>query len=121
MCWGWRETTTRAGLEECRDNPQNNAIGEAPDGRRARDHPAGKETLTLAQAEEKNIVTQDGTLRLLAQTYADVDDMGGIYMMLALVENTTDSELTGWRHVLSSGSMRREIGWKRRMTCAETP
>ena len=76
------------------DNPQNSAIGEAPDGAEREIIPLEKETLTLAQAEEKNIVTQDGKLRLLAQTYADVDDMGGIYMMLALVENATDSELT---------------------------
>ena len=81
-------------LEEMQDNPQNNAIGEAPDGAEREIIPLEKETLTLAQAEEKNIATQDGTLRLLAQTYADVDDMGGIYMMLALVENATDSELT---------------------------
>ena len=81
-------------LEEMQDNPQNSAIGEAPDGAEREIIPLEKETLTLAQAGAKNIATQDGKLRLLAQTYADVDDMGGIYMMLALVENATDSELT---------------------------
>ena len=81
-------------LEEMQDNPQNNAIGEAPEGAYREVIPLEKETLTLSQAEEKNIATEDGRLRVLAQTYADVDDMGGIYMMLALIENTTDSEWT---------------------------
>ena len=81
-------------LEEMQDNPQNNAIGETPEGAAREVIPLEKETLTLSQAEEKDITTEDGRLRVLAQTYADVDDVGGIYMMLALIENTTESELT---------------------------
>lgn len=81
-------------LEEMQDNPQNNAIGETPEGAAREVIPLEKGTLTLSQAEEKDITTEDGRLRVLAQTYADVDDVGGIYMMLALIENTTESELT---------------------------
>ena len=53
-------------LEEMQDNPQNSAIGEAPDGAEREIIPLEKETLTLAQAEEKNIVTQDGKFRFAA-------------------------------------------------------
>ena len=81
-------------LKEMLDNPQNSAIGETPEGAAREVIPLEKGTITLSQAEEKNLTTEDGKIRVLAQTYADVDNVGGIYMMLALIENTTESELT---------------------------
>lgn len=57
--------------------------------------PIGRETLTLNQADEKQIADASGRLRLLAQTLTDVDEEGGVRMLLALVESTEELHVDG--------------------------
>ena len=57
--------------------------------------PIDKETLTLNQAEEKRITDTPGRLLLLAQTLIDVDEEGGVRMLLALVESAEELHVNG--------------------------
>lgn len=62
-------------LEEMQDNPQNNAIGEAPDGAEREIIPLEKETLSAGAGGRKEYCErQYGNASPAAQTYADVDD-----------------------------------------------
>lgn len=57
--------------------------------------PIGAETLTLDQAAQREIADETGRLRVAAQTLTDVDEAGGIRMLLALVESAEELHMNG--------------------------
>lgn len=57
--------------------------------------PIGAETLTLGQAAQREIADEAGKLRVLAQTLTDVDEAGGVRMLLALVESAEELHTDG--------------------------
>ena len=75
-------------LEELQENRQVAASGVEKAERLTL--PIGKETLTLNQADEKQITDASGRMLLLAQTLTDVDEEGGVRMLLALVESAEE-------------------------------
>ena len=57
--------------------------------------PISAETLTLGQAEQRAIADEAGRIRVLAQTLTEVDEAGGVRMLLALVESEEEMRVSG--------------------------
>ena len=82
-------------LEELQENRTVQVAQITPENETRVTLPIGAQTLTLEQAAQRDILDETGKLRVLAQTLADVDEAGGVRMLLVLAESAEEMHVDG--------------------------
>lgn len=82
-------------LEELQENRTVQVAQITPENETRVTLPIDAQTLTLEQAAQRNILDETGKLRVLAQTLTDVDEAGGVRMLLVLAESAEEMHVDG--------------------------
>ena len=82
-------------LEELQENRTVQVAQITPENETRVALPIGAQTLTLEQAAQRDILDETGKLRVLAQTLTDVDEAGGVRMLLVLAESAEEMHVDG--------------------------
>lgn len=82
-------------LEELQENRTVQVAQITPENETRVTLPIGAQTLTLEQAAQRDILDETGKLRVLAQTLTDVDEAGGVRMLLVLAESAEEMHVDG--------------------------
>lgn len=82
-------------LEELQENRTVQVTQITPENETRVTLPIDAQTLTLEQAAQRDILDETGKLRVLAQTLTDVDEAGGVRMLLVLAESAEEMHVDG--------------------------